>query len=156
MRPGCRIDALASIASAAGVRLQHAKPHGALYNIAVRDRRVADAIGRAVASVDSSLILFGLPDSELIAAGKVAGLRTGRETFADRAYRPDGTLVPRSEAGAVISDPEEVLARVVGLARRPNVDTICVHGDTPGAAQLALDIRAALEGAGIEVRNFSN
>jgi len=151
-----QIDALASIASAAGVRLQHVKPHGALYNIAVRDRRVADAIGRAVASVDSSLILFGLPDSELIAAGKVAGLRTGRETFADRAYRPDGTLVPRSEAGAVISDPEEVLARVVGLARRPNVDTICVHGDTPGAAQLALDIRAALEGAGIEVRNFSN
>src|SRR5437870_8172058 len=135
-----QIDALASIASAADVRLQHVKPHGALYNIAVRDRRVADAIGRAVASVDSSLILFGLPDSELIAAGKVAGLRTGRETFADRAYRPDGTLVPRSEAGAVISDPEEVLARVVGLARRPNVDTICVHGDTPGAAQLALDI----------------
>ena len=150
-----QVDALAAIAAAAGIRLQHVKPHGALYNIAVRNRRVADAIGRGIESVDPSLILFGLPESELIAAGKVTGLRTGREAFADRAYRPDGTLVPRSEPGAVISDPEEVLARVVGLAQRPNVDTICVHGDTPGAADLALHIRAALEAADIDVKNFS-
>jgi UPF0271 protein len=116
---------------------------------------VADAIARAVASVDPSLILLGLPESELIAAGAAAGLRTAREAFADRAYRADGTLVPRAEPGAVIHDPEEVLARVVTLAQRPNVDTICLHGDTPGAADLARRIREALEAANIEVRNLS-
>jgi UPF0271 protein len=79
----------------------------------------------------------------------------GREAFADRAYRPDGTLVPRTEPGAVIHDPAEVLSRVVGLAQRVDVDTICVHGDTPGAAELALRIRAALEGAKFEVRSLS-
>jgi len=116
---------------------------------------VADAIARAVASVDTSLILLGLPESELVAAGEAAGLRTAREAFADRAYRPDGTLVPRTEPGAVIHDPEEVLARVVTLAQRPNVDTICVHGDTPGAADLARRIRAALEASRIDVKNLT-
>ncbi len=149
-----QIDALASVAINAGIRLQHVKPHGALYNIAVRDRAVADAIARAVASVDPSLILLGLPDSDLVAAGTAVGLRTAGEAFADRAYRPDGTLVPRSEPGAVIHDPEEVVARVVTLAQHPNVDTICVHGDTPAAADLARRIRAALERAHIELGNF--
>src|SRR6267378_336777 len=87
-----QIGALAAIAAAQGARLQHVKPHGALFNIAVGERRVADAIARATASVDRSLILFGLPDSELMAAGEAAGLRTAREAFADRAYRADGTL----------------------------------------------------------------
>ena len=150
-----QVDALATITVHACTKLQHVKAHGALYNMAVRDRSVADAIARAVASVDPSLILIGLPESELVAAGTAAGLRTGREAFADRAYRADGTLVPRTEPGAVIHDPEEVLARVVTLAQRPNVDTICVHGDTPGAADLARRIRAALELAKIDVRNFS-
>jgi 5-oxoprolinase (ATP-hydrolysing) subunit A len=150
-----QVDALAWTAAQAGTRLQHVKPHGALYNIAVRDRGVADAIALAVASVDSTLILLGLPDSELTAAGTAAGLRTAREAFADRAYRPDGTLVPRTEPGAVIHDPDQVLVRVVPLARRLDVDTICVHGDTPGAADLARRIRAALELAKIDVRNFS-
>lgn len=150
-----QVDALASIAANAGARLHHVKPHGALYNIAVRDRTVADAIARGIAAVDSSLILLGLPGSELVAAGAAAGLRTAREAFADRAYRADGTLVPRTEPGAVIHDPEEVLARVVPLAQRANVDTICVHGDTPGAADLARRIRAALELARIDVRNLS-
>jgi len=94
-----QIGAIAAIAAASGVRLQHVKPHGALFNIAVRDRSIADAIARAMAAVDRSLILFGLPDSELIAAGEAAGLRTAREAFADRAYRADGTLVPRTEPG---------------------------------------------------------
>jgi UPF0271 protein len=116
---------------------------------------VADAIARAVASIDTSLILLGLPESELIAAGCAAGLRTAREAFADRAYRPDGTLVPRTDPGAVIHDPDQVLVRVVPLAQGLNVDTICVHGDTPGAADLARRIRAALELAKIDVRNFS-
>jgi len=150
-----QVEALASITVHACTKLQHVKAHGALYNMAVRDRTVADAIARGIASVDSSLILLGLPESELIAAGVAAGLRTAREAFADRAYRADGTLVPRAEPGAVIHDPEEVLARVVTLAQQPNVDTICVHGDTPGAADLARRIRVALEAADIEVRNFS-
>src|SRR5437762_1674452 len=123
-----QIEALAEIATDAGLRLQHVKAHGALYNIAVRDRRVADAIARATKSVDSSLILLGLPGSELIAAAEAARLRAAREAFADRAYRPDGTLVPRTEPGAVIHDPADVLSRVVDLARRPDVDTMCVHG----------------------------
>lgn len=149
-----QVESLASMAANAGIPLRHVKPHGALYNIAVRDRTVADAIARGVASVDARLILFGLPESELVAAGAAAGLRTAREAFADRAYRPDGTLVPRTEPGAVIHDPEEVLARVVALAQRSNVDTICVHGDTPGAADLARRIRATLEAAKIEVGSF--
>jgi len=150
-----QVEALASITVHACTKLQHVKAHGALYNMAARDRRVADAIARAVASIDTSLILLGLPESELIAAGYAAGLRTAREAFADRAYRPDGTLVPRTEPGAVIHDPDQVLVRVVPLARRLDVDTICVHGDTPGAADLARRIRAALELAKIDVRNFS-
>jgi UPF0271 protein len=147
-----QIGAIAAIAAAVGVRLQHVKPHGALFNIAVRDRFVADAIARATASVDRSLILLGLPESELTAAGEAAGLRTASEAFADRAYRVDGTLVPRTEPGAVIDDPTEVLARVVAMARDPRVDTICVHGDTPGAADLAARIRATLVAGGIDVK----
>jgi 5-oxoprolinase (ATP-hydrolysing) subunit A len=150
-----QIEALAVIASNEGIRLQHVKPHGALYNIAARDPAVASAIANAVASVDRSLILLGLPQSNLVIAGKAAGLMTAGEAFADRAYRPDGSLVPRTELGAVIHDPDEVLARVANLAARPDIDTICVHGDTPGAAELASKIRVALEAARIEVKNLS-
>ena len=149
-----QIEILAGTCAELGTRLSHVKAHGALYNMAVRDRRVANAIAQAVVCTDSSLTLVGLPESEIIAAGAAAGLRTAREAFADRAYRPDGTLVPRSEAGAVIHDPAEVLARVVTLAQRPNVDTICVHGDTPGAATLAARIRAVLEDANFELRSL--
>ena len=159
-----QIEALAAIAAAEDVRLQHVKPHGALFNVAVRDRSVADAIARAIALVDPALILFGLPASELIAAGKAAGLRTACEAFADRAYRPDGTLVPRTQPGALIDDASQVLTRVAAIAleraviaidgtRVPiTLDTICVHGDTPGAAGLAARIRATLAASGIEVR----
>ena len=151
-----QIESLAEIAADADVRLQHVKAHGALYNIAVRDRHVADAIARAAKSVDGSLVVLGLPGSALIAAAEAAGLRVAREAFADRAYRPDGTLVPRSEPGAVIHDPAEVLSRVVDLAHRSDVQTICVHGDTPGAAELASRIRAALEAAGIRLAPFGD
>jgi UPF0271 protein len=150
-----QIERLRSIADSLDARMQHVKPHGALFNIAVRDRRVADAIAKAVTATDPSLILFGLPGSQLIAAGLAAGLTTAREAFADRAYAPDGTLVPRTEPGAVIHNPDDVLARVVPMAQRPDVDTICVHGDTPGAAELALRIRAALDAASIDVRRLS-
>jgi UPF0271 protein len=159
-----QIEALAAIAAEEGVQLQHVKPHGALFNVAVRDRSVADAIARATALVNPALILFGLPASELIAAGKAAGLQTACEVFADRAYRPDGTLVPRTQPGAVIDDAAQVLSRVAAIAREHAViaidgtrvpitlDTICVHGDTPGAAALAARIRATLAASGIEVR----
>ena len=161
-----QIDALAAIAAAEDVRLQHVKPHGALFNIAVRDRSVADAVARAIALVDPALILFGLPASELIAAGKAAGLRTACEAFADRAYRPDGTLVPRTQPGALIDDAAQVLTRVAAIAleraviaidgtRVPiTLDTICVHGDTPGAAGLAARIRATLAASGIDVKSI--
>jgi UPF0271 protein len=161
-----QIEALAAIAASEGVRLQHVKPHGALFNVAVHDRSVADAIARATASVDQALILFGLPASQLLAAGRAAGLQTACEAFADRAYRPDGTLVPRTQPGAVIEDAAEVLSRVAAIAldraviaidgtRVPiTVDTICVHGDTPGAADLAARIRAALAANGIDVKSI--
>jgi 5-oxoprolinase (ATP-hydrolysing) subunit A len=159
-----QIGALTAIAATQGMRLQHVKPHGALFNMAVRDRALADAIARATAAVDRALILFGLPGSELIAAGCHAGLRTASEVFADRAYEPDGTLVSRRKPGAVIHDPDAVVQRVVRMATERTVvavdgsvvplelDTICVHGDTPGAAELAARIRAALATAGVDVR----
>jgi 5-oxoprolinase (ATP-hydrolysing) subunit A len=156
-----QIGALAAIAAAEGVALQHVKPHGALYNMAGRDAALADAIARATACVDRSLILFGLPGSQLMHAGARAGLRTAGEVFADRAYHPGGALVPRDQPGAVIHEPEQVVSRVLAMVRDRSVtasdgsrvplhfDTICVHGDTPGAADLALRIREALSQAGI-------
>ena len=159
-----QVEVLAAIAAAQGVRLQHVKPHGALFNMAVRDAALADAIARAAKGADSGLILFGLPGSQLIEAGKRAGLRTAAEGFADRAYLPDGTLVPRQQAGAVIADAAAVIPRVIRMARdrlveaidgttvHLLVDTICVHGDTPGAAELARRIREALAGAGVDVK----
>jgi UPF0271 protein len=158
-----QIGTLAAIAASQGVRLQHVKPHGALFNMAVRDAALADAIARAAAVIDRQLILFGLPGSEIVAAGRRAGLRTASEGFADRAYHPDGTLVPRLQPGAVIVDVDVVIQRVLRMARdrvvdaidgtpvHLAVDTICVHGDTAGAEQLAARIRSALEGAGIQV-----
>lgn len=158
-----QIGALAGVAAAHGLVLQHVKPHGALYNMAARDAALADAIARAVASVDRSLVLFGLPASQLIGAARRRGLRAACEAFADRAYEADGSLVPRSQPGAVIHDPRVVVARAVEMARDRTVaardgtrvalqvDTICVHGDTPDAAHLASEIRKALNGAGVEV-----
>ena len=158
-----QVAALAGIAAAQGVRLQHVKPHGALYNQACRDAALADAIARAVAALDRSLILFGLPDSELLRAGERAGLRVAAEIFADRAYEADGSLVVRSKPGAVIHDPAIVVERAVTMARdrvvvatdgsfvRLEADTMCMHGDTPGSAELVRQIRGALEAAGVKV-----
>jgi 5-oxoprolinase (ATP-hydrolysing) subunit A len=158
-----QVAALAGIAAVEGVRLNHVKPHGALYNMAARDAAIADAIARAVRAVDASLVLFGLSGSQLIAAGDRAGLRVASEVFADRGYRPDGSLAPRATAGAVITDAAAVAARAVQMASRQTVtaldgtsvtvkaDTICVHGDTPGAAALARAVRDALTAADITV-----
>jgi len=159
-----QVGSLAAIAAALGVRLQHLKPHGALFNMAVRDAALADAIARAAAVIDRTLILFGLPGSEIVLAGNRAGLRTAGEGFADRAYQPDGTLVPRQHEGAVIHDRRAVVERAVRMVRERvveavdgrivpvAVDTICVHSDTPGAADLASGLRAALTEAGVEVK----
>jgi 5-oxoprolinase (ATP-hydrolysing) subunit A len=159
-----QIGALAAVAAAQGLRLQHVKPHGALYNMAARDPQLAGAIARAIAAVDRTLQLVGLSGSALIDAGQRAGLRTASEVFADRGYRSNGSLVPRDAEGAVLDDPDAVSARALRMVRhleiasvdgapvRVQPDTICVHGDTPGAANLARAIRRALENAGVAVK----
>jgi UPF0271 protein len=159
-----QIGALAAIARAEGVPVRHVKAHGALYNMAARDRRLADAIARAIKAFDPALIMFGLTGSPMLEAGAAAGLRVAAEGFADRSYEPDGSLTPRARPGAVIHDPARVVDRAVRMVRdgvvlTPDgkeiplkVDTICVHGDTPGAPELTRQIRAGLESAGIQIR----
>ncbi|MDO8679269.1 MAG: 5-oxoprolinase subunit PxpA [Acidobacteriota bacterium] len=163
-----QVAALAGMAATQGVPLQHVKAHGALYNMACRDRALADAIARAVAMVDRRLILFGLPGSELLRAGEAAGLPVAAEVFADRAYERDGSLASRSKPGSVMHDTEAVVARAVRMVRDRNVvaldgsiipleaRTICLHGDTPGAADLARAVRAGLERAGIQISALSS
>jgi UPF0271 protein len=158
-----QVGALAAVAAAQGLRLQHVKAHGALYNMAAADAALAAAIARATASVDRDLVLFGLPGSALLSEGRKAGLQVAAEIFADRAYLADGSLAPRSRPGSVIHEPDAVVARAVQMVRERAVvsvdgatvpleaDTLCVHGDTPGAAGLARAIRAALELSGITV-----
>jgi UPF0271 protein len=158
-----QIAAVAGVAAAEGVRLQHVKPHGALFNMAAKDAVLAAAIARATAAAGPSLILFGLPGSEILKAGRAAGLRVAAEAFADRAYEADGSLVPRKNPGAVIHGGE-VIARAIRMAKDRvvtaidgtlvtlEVDTIGVHSDTPGADDLAARLRAGLEAAGVTVK----
>ena len=158
-----QIGALAAIASAEGIALAHVKAHGALYNQAVRDRALAATIARAVRAVDRNLVLFGLPGSELLKAGEDAGLRVAAEAFADRAYNADGSLVARSDPGSVIHDPVEVVRRSLRMVREGRVttrdgteltfrvDTLCTHGDTPGAHELTRLLREGLQREGIAV-----
>lgn len=158
-----QVSALAGIAAAQGVRLQHVKAHGALYLMAARDAALARAIARAVAAVDRSLVLYGLPGSALLQAGTAEGLPVAAEVFADRAYEPDGCLVSRRKSGAVIDDPSTVITRAIRMVCHQEVvavdgsivglraDTICFHGDTPGAPQLARAVRAGLESAGVKI-----
>lgn len=159
-----QVAAVAGVASAEGMRIQHVKPHGALFNMAVRNAELAAAIARAVAVFDPMLLLFGLPGSEILKAGRSEGLRVAAEVFADRAYEPDGSLASRRKPGSVIHDPEMVVERAVRMVKDHTVvaidgsvvplqaDTICVHGDTPGSDDLAASIRAGLERAGITVK----
>ena len=159
-----QIAAVAGVAQAEGMRLQHVKAHGELFNVAARDRELAMAIARAVAAFDRSLIFFAMPGSQMLDAGHALGLRTVVEIFADRAYEPDGSLMSRRKPGAVIHDADQVVARAVRMVKEKRVvasdgselrfeaDTICVHGDTPGSDQLAAKIRAGFEQAGITVR----
>ncbi len=159
-----QIAAVAGVAAAEGVGLQHVKPHGALFNMAVRNAELAGAIARAVSAFDTRLILFGLPGSEILTAGRAVGLRVAAEVFADRAYEPDGSLASRRKPGSVIHDEAAVVTRAVRMVTAKSVvatdgsivaleaDTICVHGDTPGSDVLASRIRAGLEAAGVTVK----
>jgi UPF0271 protein len=147
-----QVGALAAFARAHGTALVHAKPHGALYNQAVKDERLARAIARGIARFDTSLRFVGLASSEVMRrAAEAEGLRFVAEGFADRAYHSDGTLVPRSEPGAVLTDPKAVAAQAVALARGGRIETLCLHGDTPGAIANARAVREGLAAAGIQV-----
>ncbi len=158
-----QIGALLAFARAHGVPLHHVKPHGALYNTAARDPGVARAVARGVARVDRDLILVGLANSELIRAAHELGLRAAREGFCDRTYNADGTLRSRREAGAVLDSPERAAAQAVQLARDHRVtaidgtmielhlETLCIHGDTPHAVEIARAVRKELQHAGIEI-----
>ncbi|MFN9731960.1 MAG: LamB/YcsF family protein [Pseudomonadota bacterium] len=159
-----QVGALAAIARAQGVDLAHVKPHGALYNMAARDRALADAIAHAVHDLDPSLLLFGRSGSALPAAGDAVGLAVAHEVFADRAYRTDGSLAPRGTAGAVIEEPAlaaaraaafaagEPVAAVDGTPLRLRADTVCVHGDRAGAGAFARALRGRLDALGVVVR----
>ena len=152
-----------AIASALAVQPNHVKPHGALYNMAVRDAKLADAIARAIASVDRKLILFAPDKSELARAGIAHGLQIAREIFADRNYLNDGWLVPRTRPDALLHDPKEAAQRVLRMLREGKVrsiegrdvvvrgETICVHGDTPGAVDFARELRTQLERQGVKI-----
>lgn len=154
-----QIGALAEIAKAEGVALTHIKPHGALYNQAAKDRALADAIVRAVKSFSVDLILVGLAGSGLCEAGVEAGIRVAGEGFPDRAYNSDGALMSRSKPGAVIESPEKVAKNALKLVRDgglfgekiARVDTLCLHGDNPFAAENAKLLRETLIKNGIEV-----
>jgi UPF0271 protein len=160
-----QVGAVMAFAKSHGVRLVHVKPHGALYNQAAVDERLSLGIARGVARLSTELVLVGAASSPAMRhAAEACGLRFAAEAFADRAYQRDGTLVPRGRPGAVLSDTTEVAARAVELARDRRItaadgtvipleaDTICLHGDTPGAVEHARAVRAALEAAGIAVR----
>ena len=157
-----QIGALQAVAHAQGVRVAHVKPHGALYNMAARDRALADAVARAVRDVDKDMILIGLAGSELIRAAEAEGIRAAHEAFADRRYEPDGSLMSRREADAVIHDVGVAVAQAVRIATNGKVDsrgreidiradTICVHGDRADAGVFAQKLRRSLEGAGVVV-----
>ncbi|WP_405793587.1 LamB/YcsF family protein [Streptomyces sp. NBC_01506] len=152
-----QIGALDAFCRAAGDRLRHIKPHGALYHACAQDSLQARAVVDAVAGYDSGLAVFGQPGSSLLALAHRAGLRTVPEGFADRQYASDGTLLPRDHAAALLTDPSAVVAQAVQIVRSHTVraadgtnvaapaETLCIHGDTPGAVELARRVRVGLE-----------
>ena len=163
-----QLAALDGIARVSGTGVTYVKPHGALYNAVVGHEAQARAVVEAVAAYDERLAVLGLPGSALLRAAEAAGLRTVREGFADRGYTAEGTLVSRREPGALVHDPATVAARAVRMAvdgevvavdgTRVSVDieSVCVHGDTPGAVELARAVRSALEDAGLTPAAFTD
>ncbi|MFC9769892.1 MULTISPECIES: LamB/YcsF family protein [unclassified Pseudarthrobacter] len=162
-----QIGALQALAAAEGTKVQYVKPHGGLYNAIVSHTAQARAVVDAVKSVDPSLPIMGLPGSEVLRLAEEAGLRAVTEAFADRAYNPDGTLVSRTQPGAVLHDPAEVAEHVLRMATEQSVRTIdgsilkiraesiCVHGDSPGAVAMATAVKSALADAGISIGAFA-
>ncbi len=162
-----QIGALQGLARAAGTRVSYVKPHGALYNTIAHDARQAAAVIAGVRAVDPSLVLMGLAGAPVLAQAQAAGLAVMAEAFADRAYQPDGQLVSRREAGAVLHDPDLVAARMLRLATegvieavdgsslRLEAGSICVHGDSPGAVAMARQIRETLVQAGVTIAPFT-
>jgi UPF0271 protein len=158
-----QIGALRAFCKSQGVALQHVKPHGAMYNQAAKDRKLADAIASAVKDAGDGIILMGLAGSEFEPAAQSAGIKFAAEAFADRAYLKDGSLMPRSREGAVIHDAELAARRVVQMATKGAVtaddgseiqlrpDSICLHGDTREAVEMARAVRRALEDAGVSI-----
>jgi 5-oxoprolinase (ATP-hydrolysing) subunit A len=162
-----QVGALQAFAASAGIKLQHVKPHGALYTTAVGNPAMWDVVAEVIAGIDENLILFvlgGLDRSDLKAIGDKWGIRIAFEFFADRAYTPEGTLVSRKEPGAVIHDPEKAAQQVLQMVTQGTVtcldgsviqlsgETVCVHGDNPQALNLVRHIRETLAGAGVEIR----
>lgn len=158
-----QIGALLGFIRAEGAWMQHVKPHGALYNMAAKDKNLAEAVANAVYDVNPELILFGLAGSELIWAGKKVGLKTSEEVFADRTYQPDGALTPRSQPDALIVDDAKAVSQVICMVQKKGVkatngswvdlkaDTVCIHGDGAKALLFAKKIQDALTAAAIEV-----
>ncbi|WDV44235.1 LamB/YcsF family protein [Clostridiaceae bacterium M8S5] len=163
-----QLGALMAFAKSRGIKMQHIKPHGAMYNMAAKDRVLAMAIAEAVYEVDKEIILIGLANSEIINAGKAFGLKVCNEVFADRAYNPDGTLVSRNLDGAVIHDADLAIKRVIKIVKEDKVtaingtdidvqaQSICVHGDNPKAIEFVNKIRSKLKQEGIVVTSISN
>lgn len=163
-----QVGALQAIAHAAGARLAHVKPHGALYNMAARDAALAEAIARAVRDCDPALRLYGLSGSMLTAAGERLGLPVAHEVFAERRYEANGQLTPRSCADASIDSVDEAVGQVISLLRDGAVtartgerlplraDTLCLHGDRPDAGTLVRALRAALDAEGIAVQPMAS
>lgn len=160
-----QIGALGAVAAAQEVKLHHVKPHGALYNMAAKDKELAEAVAAAVHDFDRELVLYGLAGSELIKAGEAKGLRTASEVFADRSYQEDGSLTPRSQPGALLVDEEAAIAQVLTMVSQGQVtalsgktipvkaDTICVHGDGVKALAFARRIREALQARNVTVES---
>jgi UPF0271 protein len=158
-----QLGAFSTLSTAAGTRMNHVKPHGALYNIAASDAEVADAIVQAILVVDPYLMLFAPPNSALARAGETAELQIVAEAFADRNYLADGSLVPRNRPDALLHDPAEAAARVLRMLREQKVvsvdgrdidiraDTICVHGDTPNAVEFARNLEFELRQNGVTI-----
>ena len=161
-----QIGALQGVAAAAGSRVSYVKPHGALYNTIVTNREQAAAVATAVHLVDATLPVLGMAGSAFFDEAASLGLRTVTEAFADRAYRPDGQLLSRREPGAVLHDPVEIAQRVVTMVTSGRVtaidgaqiavsaESICVHGDSPGAVQIATSVLDQLKAAGTDIRAF--
>jgi 5-oxoprolinase (ATP-hydrolysing) subunit A len=149
-----QIQILMAIAKEEGVTLTHVKPHGALYNQSAKDAELANAIARAVKSISVDLILVGLAGSRSIEAGREMGLRVAAEGFPDRGYNADGSLMSRLLPGAIIESPQEVARHAIELVKTGRMDTLCLHGDHPQAAENAKLLRKVLEQNGVEVRGL--